>query len=301
VTALARWAARAEVPVFAAIGPGRQPAVERLLAGPGLRRAMTPRDAGVLLIAGDMPGGSAEKLSIVHDQIPPPRASLRWREQDAAAIAADLTDLWRDLCAGAAGAPDLQPNEPPTPWRGVGAHGQGGEGMMGGTPYGRPMAMTGPDIRDGLHLDRYTARVGPFAPALPPGMVLDLTLQGDVICEARVAAAPFAQPVAADDPALCAARMLCLLGLPAAAGRVIRGGRAGALWVPGAVPAGLAPVGGQDARDRLRAFLAGETVPVEAARPADLLPDLEWSEAMLALASLPPSTLVHAARAGEPA
>lgn len=57
--------------------------------------------------------------------------------------------------------------------------------MMGGTPYGRPMAMTAP-ARDGLSLDRLPVRLGPFHDALPPGMVLDLALQGDVVTELEV-------------------------------------------------------------------------------------------------------------------
>lgn len=55
--------------------------------------------------------------------------------------------------------------------------------MMGGTPYGRPMAMTGGD-RDGLALDQLRLRLGPFLDALPAGLVLDVTLQGDVLQDA---------------------------------------------------------------------------------------------------------------------
>src|SRR3546814_18792006 len=65
--------------------------------------------------------------------------------------------------------------------------------MMGGKPYGRPMAMTDEDLRDGLALDAYTACFGPFLSVLPPGLLLELTLQGDVIQSAKVLRAPFAQ------------------------------------------------------------------------------------------------------------
>ena len=301
MTHLVRWAARAPAPVYAAIGPGRQAEVERLLTRPGLNRAKTPRDAAILLVAGDLPSSSLDALNRLHDQLPRPRTTLRWLDGDQEAIAHRITTALRALCDGAAGEDDRLPDTPANEWKGIGPHGQGGKGMMGGTPYGRPMAMTGKDVRDGLQLDRYTTRVGPFAPMLPPGLVLEVTLQGDVICEASVQAAPFSQPAEADAPALCAARMLRLLGLDAAADRVIRGRPLRAAWVTGAVPRGLARINDTDARDRLSAWLRSRTVTVAPPDLAALLPGSEWSEAMLILASLPPSALIRAARATEAA
>src|SRR3546814_19371411 len=81
---------------------------------------------------------------------------------------------------------DLLPDEPPVAWRGKGDHGQGGEGMMGGKPYGRPMAMTAEDLRDGLALAAYPACFGPFLSVLTPGFLLDLPLQSVVIQSATV-------------------------------------------------------------------------------------------------------------------
>jgi hypothetical protein len=52
--------------------------------------------------------------------------------------------------------------------------------MTGGVPYGRPLAERADD-RDGLKLDQLLVRVGPFLPPLPPGLMLDVRLQGDVI------------------------------------------------------------------------------------------------------------------------
>lgn len=120
---------------------------------------------------------------------------------------------------------------------------------MGGRPYGRPMAMTGPDLRDGLALDRLPVRIGPFHPGLPPGLVLALTLQGDVVQEAACEAPPFPAPVPA---VLCrareeavpqgeieraraerslrrVARLLRLLGMDALAERAQRAGSPGAV------------------------------------------------------------------------
>ena len=226
---------------------------------------------------------------------------MQWQGEDADRIAARVTETLKDLRGTGTGEADRLPDEPPNEWKGIGPHGQGGKGMMGGTPYGRPMAMTGPDIRDGLQLDRYTARIGPFAPMLPPGLTLEVTLQGDVICDVSIGSPPFAQPADADAPELCLARVLRLLGLDRAADRVLRGKRPGALWVQGAIPRGLGRIDGTDTRGRVAAWRKGEAAPLGPFDLPQLLTGAEWSEAMLILASLPPSALIRAARAPEAA
>jgi hypothetical protein len=45
--------------------------------------------------------------------------------------------------------------------------------------------------RDGLQLDQLPLPVGPFLPGLPPGLALDVKLQGDVIQDVAVGANPF--------------------------------------------------------------------------------------------------------------
>src|SRR5699024_5265769 len=153
-----------------------------------------------------------EALQRVHDQLPHPRATLCWGADadlpgaprlDAASDPQEtLRSLYRDLLSGTrVSDPHWLPDEPPTPWRGRGDHGQGGKGMMGGTPYGRPMPMPPqPDIRDGLNLDPYTARFGPYLPLLPPGLVLELTLQGDVVQSATVIRPPYGPGAALTEP-----------------------------------------------------------------------------------------------------
>src|SRR3546814_5404812 len=102
----------------------------------------------------------------LHDALPisHPRATLWWRTEPrdgfpcAASLDGDaahaVASLWQQLVTGMRPSEDdLLPDEPPAPWRGKGDHGQGGEGMMGGKPYGRPMAMTEGDRRDGLARD----------------------------------------------------------------------------------------------------------------------------------------------------
>ncbi len=297
---LSRLAAATPPPVFAAVGPGLLPATERLLARPTLRRCGSPREAAILLVAGTIPEPAGAALDRVHDQLPHPRASFDWDGGGDAEAA--IGALWRGLLGGGASEPDRLPDEPPNSWRGEGDHGQGGEGMMGGVPYGRPMAMTGDDLRDGLSLDLYTARIGPFAPMLPPGLQLSATLQGDLVVTAAVARPPFEQPAEADAPEACAARLLRLLGLGGDADRLLRGGRPRGLGALAAIPTGLAAdAQGGDARARLRAWLGGEMVDVVCPDPGDLLVGLEWHEATLALASFPPSALRRATQAAEAA
>lgn len=290
---LSRLASQAPVPVFPCIGPGMLGAVERLFADRGLRRVGTPRAAAVLLVAGAIPDRAAEALDRVHDQIPAPRASCAWDGSGDAA--ADIRRLWAGLVEGRGGEPDRRPDSPPNPWRGEGDHGQGGEGMMGGVPYGRPMAMTADDPRDGLALDAYTARIGPFAPMLPPGLVLEVTLQGDVIAAAQVKAPPFAQPADASAPGPCAARLLRLLGLPLAARRVAEGRAPRALATRRAVPPGLGATQTHgDVRARLSDWSAGRAGPDRAPPISELLPGFEWHEAMLVLNSFSPDALRRA-------
>lgn len=53
--------------------------------------------------------------------------------------------------------------------------------MTGGVPYGRPVAGRTDDLRDGLALDVIVQRVGPFLAPFPAGLVLEVTIQGDIV------------------------------------------------------------------------------------------------------------------------
>ena len=185
------FAASGPPPVFAAIGAGGLQRAEELHGT--LRLQRSPRQAAILLVLGEIAPDLLPFLQRLHDHLPHPRATIWHRatppgdwtdpvQATADGLERTLTDLWRSILSGdRASEPDFLPDKPPNEWRGVGPHGQGGKGMMGGTPYGRPMAMTDDDLRDGLSLDAYSAPFGPFLPMLPPGLILDLTLQGDVI------------------------------------------------------------------------------------------------------------------------
>lgn len=197
-TAHGRWArlaCDAPVAVFAAVGVGGWGPVQELRGVSAVRLVPTPRHATVLLLAGAVPNAQLEALHRVHDQLPHPRATVAWRPAGAAAgipaarsvdgsvdaVVAAMHEVSASVIADpSTSTDDLLPDVDPNEWRGIGPFGQGGEGMMGGTPYGRPMAMTGDD-RDGLALDQLHLTLGPFLDALPAGLLLDVTLQGDVL------------------------------------------------------------------------------------------------------------------------
>jgi len=183
-------------------------AVQDLRLSHDLRLVDTPRAATILLIAGDVAETHREALARTHDVLPHPRATVAWGASDPLAglgsaetsidLQADpvatLRLLFRDLVTGRRPSePPLLPDLEPVSWRGVGPYGQGGSGMTGGTPYGRPMAGLGPD-RDGLRLDVLPMTLGPFFPRLPAGLVLDLKTAGDVVIEAAVVEAASGRP-----------------------------------------------------------------------------------------------------------
>ncbi len=210
---LSRWATplaeRAPARVFAISGLDAPGSLEDLRLRDEVALVDSPRSANLLVVAGILPEPLYEPAWRVHDQMSRPRRVIAWvADPDSAGEArrfpgaivvgadADLVavitrthmELLRgsrvDRGGGASGAPIL-PDVEPAPWRGVGPYGQGGKGMTGGVPFGRPLPGRAPD-RDGLELDQLTVRVGPFFPPFPSGLVLDIKLQGDVIQEVVV-------------------------------------------------------------------------------------------------------------------
>lgn len=188
------------VNVLAVLGGGGRAGVTRLLADDRVRLVDSPRHADVLVVVGAVPAALGPALRGVHDQLAAPRAVVWWTRTPEALPGIDhaepvtAADPVPALAAAADGStqPLLQADEPPAEWRGVGPYGTGGKGMMGGSPYGRPMTMTDDDLRDGLALDALQMRVGPLFPHLPTGLTLDVTLQGDVVVEVEVGDSPFA-------------------------------------------------------------------------------------------------------------
>lgn len=198
---IAGFAAAGPVPVFVVAGAGMRAVVQDLLLDHDVRIVDAPRAAAILLIAGSTPDADVQALARLHDILPHPRATVTWRTHDpfvalggasAATVVEEddpvptLRAVFRDLLTGGrASEPAILPDVDAVEWRGLGPYGQGGSGMTGGTPYGRPMAELGPD-RDGLRLDILPVTLGPFFPGLPSGLVLAAKLSGDVMTEVAV-------------------------------------------------------------------------------------------------------------------
>lgn len=217
---LRRLAGSGPVPVFAAPGLGAGWSHLELAAHPGIQLVSTPRRATVLVALGSFPGDLGGALVRVHDQLPHPRTVVldgrsgsvpgpmasRATTAPPGHLVPVVLEAHRALLAGElASTADVAVDEPPNPFEGRGGNGQGGDGMMGGVPYGRPMAMTGDD-RDGLALDRLPVRLGPFLVGLPAGLAVDVVLQGDVVQEATFRTADAGPGPVADDVADCFAQ-----------------------------------------------------------------------------------------------
>ena len=197
---LEQLAAEARVPVFAIAGNGARDAVQDLRLRSEIRIVDTPKAASILVVAGPIADVHAAALARVHDALPHPRTTVLWAPQGAlaslpgavAVVVADsdpvavVVAAYRDLVLGRRPSePAILPDADPAEWRGVGPYGQGGSGMTGGAPYGRPMAELGPDP-DGLRLDVVPVAVGPFLPRFPSGLVLDIRFSGDLVLDAAI-------------------------------------------------------------------------------------------------------------------
>lgn len=202
---LQKLAADAPVPVFPVVGHAGEAALEALYLAPGVTLTASPRHARALAVLGTVDTRDRNALKRVHDQVPAPRITLWYgdtaipEELRSSAIKASAPEelagrarkAYRTLVSGEhAGDVNLCQDEPPAPWKGLG-DGHGGEGMMGGKPYGRPMAMPEDDLRDGLQLDPLDFTLGPFSALLPPGMAARIKLHGDVIAGFEIVSRPY--------------------------------------------------------------------------------------------------------------
>jgi len=205
---LAGLARSAPVPVFPIVGGGARDAVRDLRLRPEIELVPTPRHATVLLVVGSFAPGAIPGLAVVHDQLPVPRATVRWNGDvsdeisSARLVNGDEDDLIATLVAfdreiladPSRSEPPILPDVDLVEWRGVGPYGHGGKGMTGGTPYGRPLVERAAD-RDGIELDQLPVTIGPWVGALPSGLALHVKLQGDLIQEVEVR-----PPVVAERP-----------------------------------------------------------------------------------------------------
>lgn len=162
----------AAMPGDTAVRLGAETAVRRR----GWPVAQTPADADLLLVTG-APGPSyASLLDQIWRQMPGPR--VRLQADDVRAVGAVLDRGRVELAAfRERPAPHVRSADSPP-------HDAAGNGGMD-MPGGLPMADRAPD-RDGLKLDQLHVALGPVLPAWPAGLVLHVTMQGDVVQQAAV-------------------------------------------------------------------------------------------------------------------
>lgn len=187
---LAPWAFR-HPRVYGVAGPHGAHALRCLEPLVGLP-ADTPRDADVLVVAGDVPDAMIGPLRRTFAALPAPRTAMRLGDDAPGGLpyAALVGEPWsaERLAQGLAAARRAL-LEAPAPLE---ATDEEAGGVMEDMPAGRPMADTGPDPDD-LWLDRLPVRVGPFHHSWPSGLQLDLVLQGDRIVSAELVSASWAR------------------------------------------------------------------------------------------------------------
>ncbi len=176
------------------------------IAERGWQLALTPADADVLAMCGGPDGELDELVARLWEQMPGPRVRIDVTADqpdaqvalEAAALA--LRDSYRhredaknrpslpSLCGGEDGDMDHGDMDHGDMDHGDMDHGDMDHGDMDHgdmemAPDGIALA-EGARGRDGLEMDVLHIRLGPFLPHWPAGLVIDATLQGDVITEA---------------------------------------------------------------------------------------------------------------------
>ena len=201
--ALSRAAAsRAHVLVAEAPGSFRErAALERAIDANGWRIADAVADADVLAVVGEPGPELAAIIDHVWGQMSEPKVLIDIR--DGASVAAGLVEA-RDALRDAARqhGQAAQPNDSPPAQHddehdqpadgheghddgGHEGHGDGGHDHGAMAPDGIPLA-EGAEDRDGLEMDELHLPLGPVLAHWPSGVVLRVTLHGDVVAEAEV-------------------------------------------------------------------------------------------------------------------
>lgn len=172
--------------------------------------ATTPADADLLVICGEPHDELAAAIDRAWAQIPEPRARVTITATSD--VPSDLTHAQATLHAAPGPGPGGR-NADEADGHGAGGDGSGGEhGDHMGVVAGLPMADRGPD-RDGLRLDVLHVPFGPLLADWPPGLVLDMAVQGDVVqaASARIAGRSYV-PTVPDEPRVRAVAHLDGLG-----------------------------------------------------------------------------------------
>lgn len=199
---------------------GHRVALERAVETAGMHLAETVADADVLAVVGDPGPRLMALIDHVWEQMSEPRTRVRVREgDDAAAILAEAREELQATTTQCASAQGRAP-------RAQGDVAQEDDEM---SPDGIALAEGAAD-RDGLEMDEIHLPLGPVLAHWPAGVVLRLTLHGDVVAAAEVdylgAAGP--GPAQEDGPTRAArlldaaASVLLLAGLSGDAARARR-------------------------------------------------------------------------------
>ncbi|MER6946133.1 hypothetical protein ABT294_19080 [Nonomuraea sp. NPDC000554] len=159
--------------------------VEGELGRRGWGDALSPGEAGLLVVCG-LPGDDlAAAVRTVWSDIPGPRALVELAaEATSEQVASELDRAAELLADETAQRRDAAERVPDVPGQAA-TGGHGGHEQHMGSPGGVAMAGRGPD-RDGLTLDRLHVPLGPVLADWPSGLVVDTVLQGDVIQQAAV-------------------------------------------------------------------------------------------------------------------
>ncbi|WP_346960453.1 hypothetical protein [uncultured Arthrobacter sp.] len=193
--------------VEALAGSGSRMAVERFIADRGWVEALSPGDADILCICGEVPDDQTDAVERLWDQLPGPRSRTVVTGPEHAGRALDgcvdellAVDGQSRLEAGRSATEPEQADDGGMDHGGGDSHadmdhggmdhsGMSHEGMDHGgmempMPGGIGLAGEGKD-RDGLDLDALKVPLGPYLPFWPAGLVLHCELQGDIVFAAR--------------------------------------------------------------------------------------------------------------------
>ncbi len=145
-------------------------------AGVGLRPAEAPERARQLLVPDPVPEALAEAVRDAWSRIPPPRSYVAWPRGLAGVPAAALLEPKGDgeLEQGGHAHGDDDHSD-----HGNGDHEHGS--AHAGHDHHDMMAIVGDPSADGLVMEPIDFQLGPLAPGLPGGLVLELSLDGDVV------------------------------------------------------------------------------------------------------------------------
>jgi hypothetical protein len=218
------WFALARPHVLVVVAPdgrGVGSVVESVLLRRGWPLARSPADADLLVVAGSPGPELAAAVEVLWAQVPAPRSHVHLAT--ASDLDARLDAAVRHLLAWEAQRSDAGPADP---WVGRGPDADTDrhadhEGPTSGEGHdhddmdaGLPMASSAPD-RDGLELETLHVTLGPWLPGWPDGLVVEASMQGDVLSDVGVRWADDAHPGTAG-PQQCAldalVRLLTLTG-----------------------------------------------------------------------------------------